>query len=77
MNFRISEGTRKYVQSTTGHTCDDIISMSLNEDDKVNPDDFSPFRAFGAKEIPARGSVFLQLKMVAKLKDVSRRFFNF
>jgi hypothetical protein len=77
MNFRISEGTRMYAQSTTGHTCDELISMSLNEGEKVNPNGFSPFRDSGAKEIPSRGSVYLQMKLVAKLKDVSRRFFNF
>ncbi len=77
MNFRISEGTRMYAQSTTGHTCDELISMSLNEREKVNPNDFSPFRDSGAREIPSRGSVYLQMKMVARLKDVSRRFFNF
>ena len=77
MNFRISEGTRMYAQSTTGHTCDELISMSLKEGGKVNPNDFSPFRDPDAREIPSRGSVYLQMKMVARLKDVSRRFFNF
>lgn len=77
MNFQISKGTRRYVQSTTGHTYDELISMSLNEGGKVNPNDFSPFRDSGTKEIPSRGSVFLQMKMMARLKDVSRRFFNF
>lgn len=77
MNFKISEGTRMYAQSTTGHTCDELISMSLKEGGEVNPNDFSPFRDSGAKERPSRGSVYLQMKMVAKLKDVSRRFFNF
>lgn len=77
MNFRISEGTRMYAQSTTGHTCDELISMSLNEGGKVDPNDFSPFRDSGTKEIPSRGSVYLQMNMVARLKEVSRRFFNF
>lgn len=77
MNFRISESTRVYAQSTTGHTCDELVSMPLNEGGKVNPNDFSPFRDSSAKEIQSRGSVYLQLQLVAKLKDVSRRFFNF
>lgn len=77
MNFRISENTRKYAQRITGHTSDDLVSMSLSEGEQVNPDNFSPFRDPGAKEIPSRGSVYLQMKLVARLKDVSRRFFNF
>lgn len=77
MNFKISDNTRMYVQSTTGHTYDEIISMPLNEGAGVNPNNFSPFRDSRAKEIKPRGSVYLQMNLIAKLKDVSQRFFNF
>lgn len=77
MNFRVNKSTRNYAQAITGHAYDDLILMPLEEGEKVNPDNFSPFRDSGAREIPSRGSVYLQMNRVAKLKEVSRRFFNF
>lgn len=77
MNFSISERTRISVEHITGRTYDDLKSMPLSEEGKKHPNDFSPFRDQDAREIPSRGSVYLQLQKIAKLKDISRRFFKF
>ena len=77
MEFKISENTRRHAQEITGHSCSEIVSLTLDEEVKVKQGNFSPFRDSRAREIPPRGSVYLQMKLVAKLKDVSRRFFQF
>lgn len=77
MEFKISENTRRYAQEITGHSCSEMASMALNEGGNVKRGNFSTFRDSRAREIPPRGSVYLQMNLVAKLKDVSRRFFNF
>ncbi len=77
MKFKISDDTRKYAQEITGLSCNEIASMTLDESRSVNQGNFSPFRDSRAREIQPRGSVYLQLNFVARLKDVSRRFFRF
>ncbi len=77
MNFEISEDMRNYACTTTGHSYDELISMPLKETEKVDSNKFSPFQDPNAKGLPSRGSVYLQLKLIARIKDVSRCFFKF
>ena len=77
MAFKISSKTRYVVQSTTGLSYEELLKTPLKESGKVKPQSFSPFRDPRVREIPPRGSVFLLLNKIAKLKVVSRKFSNF
>ncbi len=76
MKFKISDDTRKYAKEITGLSFNEIASMTVDERRSVNQGHFSPFRDSRAREIQPRGSVYLPLHFVARLKDISRRFFR-